>query len=154
MFSVRRQFSQGKNWITAFNKKIYYRITEKREDMYWKSNWIQSDCFLCLKCRLFFIKCKNIFVFLCVWMIIIISVFSFIVWYFYHRVCTNNTRGGGVLTALFPRVRSCKSRCDLESFDECVRVEIPTYDGLNLLIGNHYFPPDTKPEVITKTFAF
>jgi hypothetical protein len=57
------------------------------------------------------------------------------------RVCTNKTRGGGVVIALSPRVRSCKLRCDLESFGECVWVEIPTYDGLNLLIGNHYFPP-------------
>jgi hypothetical protein len=58
-----------------------------------------------------------------------------------------------VLIALSPRVRSCKRRCDLESFNECVWVEIPTYDGLNLLIGNHYFPPDTKPEVFLITFA-
>jgi hypothetical protein len=68
------------------------------------------------------------------------------------RLCTNETRGGGLLIALSPRVRSCKHRCDLESCDECVWVEIPTYDGPNLLIGNHYFPPDTKPEVITNYF--
>jgi hypothetical protein len=30
--------------------------------------------------------------------------------------------------------------------------EIPTADGINILIGNHYFPPDTKPEVITDYF--
>jgi hypothetical protein len=59
-----------------------------------------------------------------------------------------------VLIALFPRVRSCKRRCDLKSFDECVCVEIPIYDCLNLLIGNNYFPPDTKPEVITNYFRF
>jgi hypothetical protein len=70
------------------------------------------------------------------------------------RVCTNKSRGGGVLIALSPRVRSCKRRCDLESLEECVWVEIPTNDGLNLLIGNHYFSPDTKPEVITNYFRF
>jgi hypothetical protein len=57
------------------------------------------------------------------------------------RVCTYKTRGGGVLIALSPKVRSYKRRCDLEFLDECVWVEIPTYDGINLLIGNHYFPP-------------
>jgi hypothetical protein len=70
------------------------------------------------------------------------------------RVCTNKTSGGGVLIALSPRVHSCKRRCDLESFDKRVWVEIPTYDGLNLLIGNHYFLPDTKPEVIANYFRF
>jgi hypothetical protein len=70
------------------------------------------------------------------------------------RVCTNKTRGGGLLTALFPRVRSCKRRCDLESFDEYIWAEIPAYDGLNLLIGNHYFPPDSKPEAVTNYFRF
>jgi hypothetical protein len=70
------------------------------------------------------------------------------------RVCTNKTREGGVLIALFPRVCSCKRRCDLESLEECAWVEIPTSDGINLLIGNHYFPPDTKPEVITNYFRF
>jgi hypothetical protein len=48
------------------------------------------------------------------------------------RVCTNKKNEGGVFFALSPRVLSCKRRRDLESFDECVWVEIPTYDGLNL----------------------
>jgi hypothetical protein len=26
--------------------------------------------------------------------------------------------------------------------------------GLNLLIGNHYFPPDTKPQIIANYFRF
>jgi hypothetical protein len=63
-------------------------------------------------------------------------------------------RGGGVLIALSSRVRSYKRRYDLESCDECVWVEIPTSDGLNLIIGNHYFPPDTKPENIANYFRF
>jgi hypothetical protein len=58
------------------------------------------------------------------------------------------TGGGGVLIALSSRVRSYKRRYDLEYCDECVWVEIPTLDGFNLLIGNHYFPPDAKPENI------
>jgi hypothetical protein len=33
-----------------------------------------------------------------------------------------------------------------------VWVEIPTFDGLNLLIENHYFPPNTKPEIIANYF--
>jgi hypothetical protein len=69
-------------------------------------------------------------------------------------VSVNRIRGGGVLIALSPKVRSHKRRFNLEFCDECVWVEIPTYDGLNLLIGNHYFPPDTKPEIIANYFRF
>jgi hypothetical protein len=61
--------------------------------------------------------------------------------------------GGGVLIALSPRVHSCKCRHDLEYFDECVWVEIPTYNSLNLLIGDHHIPPDNKPG-ITSYFCF
>jgi hypothetical protein len=53
------------------------------------------------------------------------------------RASINKTRAGGVLIALSSRVRSCKRRHDLESCDECVLVEIPTSDHLNLLIENH-----------------
>jgi hypothetical protein len=35
-----------------------------------------------------------------------------------------------------------------------VWVEIPTFDGFALLIGNHYFPPDIKPEIIGNYFRF
>jgi hypothetical protein len=56
------------------------------------------------------------------------------------RVSANKTRGGGVLTALSSRTRSFKRRYDLESYDECVWVEISTQDNQNLPIGNHYFP--------------
>jgi hypothetical protein len=61
------------------------------------------------------------------------------------RVFVNTTRDGGLLIALSSRVRSHKGRYDLEFCDECVWVEIPTFDGLNLLIGSYYFPPYTKP---------
>jgi hypothetical protein len=68
------------------------------------------------------------------------------------RDCAQKTRGGGVLTAISSTVRYCKRRRDLESWEECVWIEVPTHDGLNLLIGNHYFPPDTKPDVISNYF--
>jgi hypothetical protein len=60
-----------------------------------------------------------------------------------NRVSTTKTRGGGVLTALSSKIRTCKRRHDLEFYDECVWVDILTLDNLNFLIGNHYFPPDT-----------
>jgi hypothetical protein len=68
------------------------------------------------------------------------------------RVSVNKIRGGGVLSALFSRVCSYKRRFNLESCDECVWLEISTSDGLNLLIGNHYFPLDVIPENITNYF--
>jgi hypothetical protein len=70
------------------------------------------------------------------------------------RAFVNKTCGGGVLIALSSRVHSYKRRYDLEFYDECVWVEIPTLVGLNLLIGNHYFPPNTKPENIANYFRF
>jgi hypothetical protein len=68
------------------------------------------------------------------------------------RVSSVKTRGGGALIALSSRIRSFKRRHDLESYEECVWVEIHISDNHNLLIGNHYFPPDTKPDVITNYF--
>jgi hypothetical protein len=52
-------------------------------------------------------------------------------------VSANKKRGGGVLTALSSRIRSFKRRYDLEFYDECVWIENPTLDSINLLIGNH-----------------
>jgi hypothetical protein len=72
----------------------------------------------------------------------------------FDRASVNKTHGGGVLIALSSTVRSYKCRYDLEYCDECVWVEISTLDGLNLLIGNHYFPPDSKPENIADYFCF
>jgi hypothetical protein len=70
------------------------------------------------------------------------------------RASINKTRGGGVLIALSPRIGSCKRRYDLEYCDECLWVEIFISDGLNLLLGNDYFPPDAKPEFIANYFRF
>jgi hypothetical protein len=44
--------------------------------------------------------------------------------------------GGGVLIALFPRVCSCKRRCDLESFIECVWVVDDAVTSLNADVLN------------------
>jgi hypothetical protein len=70
------------------------------------------------------------------------------------RASVNMTCGGRVLIALSSRVRSYKHICDLESCDECVWVEIPTSDSLNLLVGNHYFPPALNLKTLLATFAF
>jgi hypothetical protein len=70
------------------------------------------------------------------------------------RYSVKKTRGGGVLIALSFGSHSFKRRNDLELCEECVWVEIPTLDGFNLLIGNHYFPPDAKPENIARYFRF
>jgi hypothetical protein len=70
------------------------------------------------------------------------------------RTAVNRTCGGGVLIALYSRVRSCKGRYVLKSCDECVWVEIPTFCDLILLIGNHYFPPGTKLQITANYFRF
>jgi hypothetical protein len=70
------------------------------------------------------------------------------------RISTNKMCEGEVLTALSPTVCSYKCRNNLESFDEYVWVEIFSLGGLQLFTGNHYFPLDTKPAVITSCFHF
>jgi hypothetical protein len=63
--------------------------------------------------------------------------------------------GGGVVTVLSHTIYSFKCRHDLESCDECVLVEIPTYDGLNLLIGTCYSPPlILNLNIFLVTFSF
>jgi exonuclease III len=57
------------------------------------------------------------------------------------RPYINKARGGGVVTAITASLGSCNRRYDLELCSECVWVEIPTADGINTLIGNHYFSP-------------
>jgi hypothetical protein len=42
----------------------------------------------------------------------------------------------------------------LQFYEECVWVELSAFDGENLLIGNHYFPPDTSPNAIRNNFSF
>jgi hypothetical protein len=60
--------------------------------------------------------------------------------------------GGGVLTAIAASLGPCSCRYNLELCSKCVWVKIPTADGISMLIGNHYFLSDTKPEVITDYF--
>jgi hypothetical protein len=67
-------------------------------------------------------------------------------------VYVKKARGGGVLTAIATSLGSCCHRYDLELYSECVWIEIPTADGISMLIGNHYFSPETKPEVISAYF--
>jgi hypothetical protein len=64
----------------------------------------------------------------------------------------NKAHGGGVLTAITTSLGSCSHRYDLGLCSECVWVEIPTADGISMLIGNHYFSPETELEVITAYF--
>jgi hypothetical protein len=59
-----------------------------------------------------------------------------------------------VLIAVNSRFRSFKQRFDLPFYEGCVWVELPAFDGENLLIGNHYFPPDTSPNKILNYFSF
>jgi hypothetical protein len=68
------------------------------------------------------------------------------------RPYINKARGGGVFTVITASLGSCSRRYDLELCSECVWDEIPTSDGISILTGNHYFPPDNKPEVITDYF--
>jgi hypothetical protein len=47
-----------------------------------------------------------------------------------------------------------KHRTDLESSEECVCVELTVTDSCNLFIGNNYFPPDVKVEIVKNYFNF
>jgi exonuclease III len=62
------------------------------------------------------------------------------------------TRGGGVLTAVHQSLSGCKSRYDLELTSECVWIEIPLPGGFSLLVGNHYFSPNSDVKVIENYF--
>jgi hypothetical protein len=68
------------------------------------------------------------------------------------RVSTCKARGGGALIAFTANLVSCRRRYDLEHCSECVWVEFPATIGPNLLIGNHYFPPDVRPQAIADYF--
>ncbi|PNF19791.1 hypothetical protein B7P43_G14658 [Cryptotermes secundus] len=70
------------------------------------------------------------------------------------RDCIDKLRGGGVLTAVSDTVFGIKRRPDLEFFHESVWVEATLSDGRNLLIGNHYFAPDIKVDIINNYFNF
>jgi hypothetical protein len=70
------------------------------------------------------------------------------------RAYVNKDSVGGILTAIDTSLGSCSRRYDLELCSECVWVEIPTADGISMLTGNHYFSPETEPEVITAYFHY
>jgi hypothetical protein len=70
------------------------------------------------------------------------------------RDCHNKLRGTGDLIAVSEAVFGAKRRSDFEytRILRSVWVEITVTDGHNLLIGNHYFAPDMKDDII-KIFA-
>jgi hypothetical protein len=70
----------------------------------------------------------------------------------YKSTHSNVTRGGGALTEAHRSFSSCKRTYDLELANECVWIEIPVPDGFNLLVGNHYFPPDADAKVSENYF--
>jgi hypothetical protein len=55
--------------------------------------------------------------------------------------------------AVYFRIRACKHRHDLRFYEQRVWVEIPIQNDNRLPTGNHYFPPDSKLDVITKYFC-
>lgn len=65
-----------------------------------------------------------------------------------------NKKGGGVLIAVNNQCPFSHRRYDLENTAECVWIEIKMNDGINLLIGNHYFPPDTELRILTSYLDF
>jgi hypothetical protein len=69
------------------------------------------------------------------------------------RVSAAKSRGRGSLIAISNSVSGVVRRADLELVEECVWVEIPTTDGYNLLIGNHYFAPHTSVDTIKQYFC-
>lgn len=53
---------------------------------------------------------------------------------------TGQKYGGGVLTAIRNNITAVR-HLDLESYEECVWLEVKTGEPKNLLIGNYYIPP-------------
>jgi hypothetical protein len=53
-----------------------------------------------------------------------------------------------------PKLPYCRPSHELESCDECVWVEIPTFHGLNLLFGNHSLPLTLNLDLLLVTFVF
>jgi hypothetical protein len=83
----------------------------------------------------------------------------FLIIIFFYRVYRvyndfSLTRDAGVPTAVNQSVSGCKRRYDLELTNESVWIEILVFDGLNLLVGNHYFPPNTGVKEIENFFNF
>jgi hypothetical protein len=68
------------------------------------------------------------------------------------RDCHTKLRGGGALIAVSEADFGVKCRSDLEYFKKCVWVEITVTGGRRLLIGNHYFAPDVKVDIIKNYF--
>jgi hypothetical protein len=74
--------------------------------------------------------------------------------YISDRDCHDKLRCGGVLTAVTDTIFGVKRRPDLDFFFNLVWVEFTLSDGRNLLVGNHYFAPDIKVDIINNYFYF
>lgn len=64
---------------------------------------------------------------------------------------TRQKFGGGVLIAVNQSVTSHR-RQDLETYPECVWIELLSNDGCNYLIGNYYFPPLSDNRIFNEHF--
>ena len=69
---------------------------------------------------------------------------------FFHYLRSDSV--SSVLIAVSSRFCTFKSRHDLQFYEECAWVQISTYNGHSLVIGNH-FTPDTKPDVTSRYFC-
>jgi hypothetical protein len=56
----------------------------------------------------------------------------------------HTTTGGGVVIAVSNLLQSVMQIHDLEATKERVWIEMPVSDNFNLLLGNHYFVPDSN----------
>ena len=68
------------------------------------------------------------------------------------RKSSSKTRGGGVLVDVNSKFCGFKREYDIQFYEQCVWVELSTLNGENLLIGNHYLPPDVSPTTIVNYF--
>ena len=64
------------------------------------------------------------------------------------------TGGRSTLTAVSDTVSGAPRRTVQELAEECVWVEIPSSDGLNLLTGNDCLAPDTTADTLKRYFGY
>jgi hypothetical protein len=82
--------------------------------------------------------------------------FSPEIWTVYRsdRDCHTKSHGKEALIAVSETVFDAKRRYDLEYFQEYIWVEFSVIDGHNLPVGNHYFAPDIKVDIIKNYLKF
>ena len=69
-----------------------------------------------------------------------------------YRMSVETTGGRSTWNAVSDSVSGAPRTTVTELAEECVWVEIPSSDGLNLLIGNEYFAPDTTADTLKRLF--